>query len=98
MVSLNASPNCGTEKQLASPQITKTNTNLYVHTHHLRETQQLSAPQLEGELHRKAFFGIQPCYQEGGIATTTATHKKVARNNKVEPCKSPTKIKSCYLK
>ena len=56
MVSLNASPNCGTEKQLANPQITKTNTNLYVHTHHLRETQQLSAPQLEGELHRKAFF------------------------------------------
>ena len=55
MVSLNASPNCGTEKQLANPQITKTNTNLYVHTHHLRETQQLSAPQLEGELHRKAF-------------------------------------------
>ena len=58
MVSLNASPNCGTEKQLASPQITKTNTNLYVHTHHLRETQQLSAPQLEGELHRKAFLAF----------------------------------------
>ena len=33
MVSLNASPNCGTEKQLANPQITKKQTPICMYIH-----------------------------------------------------------------
>ena len=71
---------------------------MYIHITFGRPNSYLHHNWKESSIEKHFFTAFKPCYQEGGIATATATHKKVARNNKAEPCESPTKIESCRLK
>ena len=97
LVSLIASPNCGIEKQLASPQLLKqTPICMYIHITFGRPNSCLHHNWKESSIEKHFFRHLVVLPKKGGIATTTATHIKVARNNKAEPCKSPTKIESCY--